>query len=521
MGRSTGDVGGHRGVGNMVKLRSALPKKPMPTAKPISFDASAPRSVTDIYHRHYQEHRDAGKSDAESHAHGARMIRHAGWYRGARGWKQLTPDLRRKVNVREAIKQPNGRYVIEGVDVFYPNAIKDKSLSFNKDDVRELVENTNRAIANGGQKPCLIEGHTSDEQKMLGIQLDSHGCGVNWRESPRGQGWARCDFVDVDEETVRRLKDLRLPGLSVRITKDPTGLNRRFGHIALLGGSMQALSHLPITEIYSTQDQLCFSADSEAFFPTKGFPMFGANLKGCHSAYASAYAAYEAAEESQKTGEPGSVEKLRDAGNKLAAALKSLSGECSEGDYEAGEGDAPLAVAPPPPAAAGASPAYASLEGIDFESDPSAAFATVVGAVKASRAENAKLVASLKSVTRLAEGLSGKLLRTEFSSEVEKLERDGHVLPGKDEIEAEFSAVVESTDPRSSMNRTLKMLRSLPKKPSPAAAGQIFTADTAGATGIDYSSDAEVDASLKRVASILGSTSLTEHDAALGRGVVK
>lgn len=503
--------------------------------------AGAPKAAMDAYYGAKQQMLDAGKSDVEANAHAGRMIRHAGWFKVPSGWKQLTPDLRKKINVREATRQPSGRYVVEGVDCFYPNATKDKNLSFHPEDNYDLIENTNRSIAQGGQKPCLVVGHTSDEQRMIGIQLDGHGFGVNWRESPRGRGWMRCDLIDVDPETVDRMKELKLPGLSIKIISDPTGLNKRVGHIALLGGSMQALSHLPITEIFSATNQLCFSADSAAF--PKGTPMFGPKMKDCHGAYATAYAAFEAAEESCKTGEPGSVEKLRSAQNGLASALKALAAQTSEGKdgkadaaYEGEgmgggmgmEGAAPTAAAPTEgaPVDPGAAPAYSNedIDGIvaEFSSDtgrPDVAFAALAKIVKNERAEKGRLAANLKHVTRIAAGVAGKLLQADFSSEVATLERAGHTLPDKEAIAAEFSACVESKDPRASITRFLKTLKSLPKRPSPASVGAVFDNSAAGEASAEFSSDAEINASLARVTGMLGSTSLSEQDIALGRNL--
>src|SRR4051812_42962813 len=88
------------------------------------FIAGAPRAVVDLYHeareRQTEQHGDAERA----HRYALGEIRRAGWFRTSKGWQQLTPDLREKVAVREAIKQPDGRYVIEGVPVFMPNAVK-------------------------------------------------------------------------------------------------------------------------------------------------------------------------------------------------------------------------------------------------------------------------------------------------------------------------------------------------------------------------------------------------------------
>jgi hypothetical protein len=512
---------------------------------------ATPKAVKDAYDRAYKEAISGGKSDQMAHAHGARMIRHAGWYKGSRGWRQLTPDLRGKVNVREAIRQPNGRYLVEDVDLFFPNATKGPELPFTVADNREIIENTNRSIAAGGQKPALVEGHTNDEQRMLGIQLDAMGGGINCRESPRGKGWIRCDLVDVPEETVQRLRDLKLPGLSIKIIKDPTGLNPRIGHIALLGGSMQALSHLPGLEVFMAEasNELCFSSDASSF---QGVPMFGPKMKDCHAAYASAYAAFEAAEAAHNTGEPGSVEKLRSAGKKLADAFKGLSAECSEGEFGADGGEEPnpptggtdggadmgqsnpLATAPAGPSGempqdlsgtsmpgGGSAPAYSTDEILSFASNesniinrPKDVFLGLSEALRRERSQNQNLTKHVATLTKFTKGMAQNMLRAEFSTEMDKMAREGFVLPGKDILDMNYSSAEQTAEPRSAVMQFVRTLRaSCAKKQNPAGQAAIFSASDApeGATVVDFSSDSQITAAIDSISKYIPVAPRQQH----------
>src|SRR5688572_3939365 len=99
--------------------------------------AAAPADVQVAYVR--------GAGDARRYA--LSQVRNAGWFRTAGGWRQLTPDLRAKVNVREAVRQPDGRYVIEDVDCFYPNSVKGAAEQYTAAQIRRIVRNTNAGIA--------------------------------------------------------------------------------------------------------------------------------------------------------------------------------------------------------------------------------------------------------------------------------------------------------------------------------------------------------------------------------------
>ena len=457
--------------------------------------AAAPKEVTDLYHKHHSEMLDAGKSHEEAHAHGLRMIRLAGWFRGTGGkWRQLTPDLRRKVNIREAIKQPDGRYVIQDVDAFYPNAVKGPDLPFSESDIDEMIQNTNRSIANGGQKPGLLETHPTPELKAKGIQLDSHGAGVNWRKSPRGRGWARCDLVDVHPGIVGRWRDRKLTGLSVGIAKDGGGLNKRFGHIAVLGGESQALSHLPATEIYSHGSQVCFSADTSTY--TRGklmpHPNFAKDMAAMHQALCAAYA-------SKEQGEPEADEKLKEAHKRYQSMQDTYASELGElggvrndeahgnPDKELGKGEPigfneeaemkpeqaePLDKVPPQAVA----PVGGGNYSADFAADPEAAFSALRNEHESTKRENANLKKSVGELTRTVNGLTGKMVRDEFFSFVDGLERQGTQLPPKEDIESMFSVCTSAKEPKKAIETYKGQLSKLPKRANLTEIGTVFSA---------------------------------------------
>src|SRR5438132_12729643 len=84
-----------------------------------------------------------------------RMVQHQGWYKTGKGWEQLGPDVADKINLRVAEPQPNGKYLIRDVDVFYPNAVKGQNsdVMYDADKIRGIIKNTNASIGSGGQKP--------------------------------------------------------------------------------------------------------------------------------------------------------------------------------------------------------------------------------------------------------------------------------------------------------------------------------------------------------------------------------
>ena len=456
--------------------------------------AGAPRELVNLYHEEYENQIDAGVSEQAAHRRAIRMTQHAGWHKTSKGWRQLHKDVRDKINVRDAIEQPNGRFVIEDVDVFYPNAVKPGD-PYDAERIRPIIANTNRGIESGGQKPSLVEIHPNELQKAIGTQLPTYGSPVNWREhpDPKKAGWVRCDLTDVDPEIVEKLKSRKLTGLSAGIFRDAGGTNLRFGHVAILGGESQALSQLPITElndVYSVPSQVCFSATPPTDHTLKGSYM-NDKLKRHFSAMSDAYSGCAAAFASMTSGEPGADAKVQEAMKKqddcYAAAESELGTENPfkkmsapafaaapdaipavsdfEPDTEVAEPQAAKMNVPPATPMATAPPSATP----NFEADPAGAFSAMEG-------ENKILKTQVAKLTALTNGLIGHNLRQEFTAQVDGLKRDGHILPDAAEVEEMFSVCTTSAKPKEGITKLVNMLRKMPKKESPAGAGQIFSA---------------------------------------------
>lgn len=280
-------------------------------------------SLPDSMSRVYLESLNHGNE-----AYALRQCQLEGWYEHAGVWKQIAPNVRSKVNVRKAHKQPDGRFLITDVPVFYPNSVKasaDGTEDFTPDRVRTIIANTNRAIIAGGQRPGLVAGHPgrivtktvksgpdgvavlSEQVSPAEPQQPAYGHGVNFREMPNKPGWAMCDLVDVESGFMEDGMKQRMSGLSAGLVGDARGLNERIGHIARLGAESQALAYLPTTEIFSA-NYLAFSADSATFAARPHFQQGKTMAKKseCFSKMAAAYAAKE-------VGEPGWESKVDEA----------------------------------------------------------------------------------------------------------------------------------------------------------------------------------------------------------------
>lgn len=291
---------------------------------------------------------DAARTEA------CREMHQAGYFRSKDGtWEQLASDLRGKVNIRDAEEQPDGTFVIRDVDAFYPNAVKggeDDGTIWTRDRVMGVLQNSNRARESGGQPTSVTKGHVYPEQKMMGISIPAWGEAINWRESPRGEGWARCDLIRMHPEVIKEWREGKIKGLSAGFVQDAGGTNERIGHVAMLGGESQALSALPKMEIYSASGlgQLCYSADVKevaqmhfaAEDDNKGLlnpkttlqeivmdPKKAAAMQSAYSGMASAYAGLAA-------GEPGADEKVAEAHAALDAAVAAA--EAGEGAIDPG-----------------------------------------------------------------------------------------------------------------------------------------------------------------------------------------
>lgn len=482
--------------------------------------AGAPKAVADVYHRSREKAIADGMPADKAHSHALRMVHHAGWYRGKKGWKQLTPDLRSKIAVRDPIKQPDGRYVIEDVDVFYPNAAKEEV--YDEERIGRCIDNTNRLIAQGGQRPGLIEGHPPElpedastvVKAQIGGQFRPVGYGVNWRRNPNRKGWARCDLVDVDPSYIARQRERPLTGLSAGIARDAGNLNERFAHIASLGSSMQALGHIPrveLSDIFSA-NQICFSAEA----PVKGRPSMpeqyerikeselarGAGEKdakriaaatynkhhpddpvGPHtdnhsseskgkrmpltaehsklfSDMGDVYAARAAAMKSYAAGEPDCDSKMQESQKRLHDLYSANSAV-----FSSAMPDEPLiSQASRLETQPGEGPAVITEEHPEDGADHAKHegehhFASDDPKLAAALAENDKLQKQLA-------GLVGKMYRKDFAAEVEKLRGEGHELPPQPEIDKMYSVCFSAENPKNGVDAFLAFLKVMPKRPS-------------------------------------------------------
>ena len=471
--------------------------------------AGAPRAVADLYHKHREEMIDTGKKPDVAHGYALRMLRLGGWYRTgskASDWKQLTPDLRDRVNVREAVKQPDGRYLVDDVDVFYPNAVKagqggDTPDIYDADDIRQIIKNTNASIEAGGWRPTLIEGHQHPAADMLGSQFDGHGYGVNWRESPRGDGWARCTLVDIEPEYLARIRDRKLPGLSARISNDAGKLNRRFGHIALLGGTPPALSRLPMLEVFSVSNQVCFSAEPEN---TPRRPAAKSHLqKGrsmplnkdkarrmaeCFSSLGASYASYAA-------GEDGADDKMAEAHKQHVPTFQDAMKDPEFGAYlgdlgggmagkETQQGNEHADAMPDPDAGEFSTGPHG---GSDITELPTKEDLSLNGEATQNRdefaahADNPVVASLLQRLDRITEkagkmatvmsAMSGKMARYEFSSHCENLRKKGYRLPDQKALFPMLEGCYSAADPKSAVKAFYSLLETYPKDESRADFG--------------------------------------------------
>lgn len=293
-----------------------------------------PPQIEDEIREYAESLVSSGDTEADAEKAAMNRVRQSGWYKTARGWKQLAPDVRDKVNLRKAFPQPDGRYAVEAVDVFYANAVKghEDEKMFTQEDIVRAVKNTNKSLKSGGQAPALAVEHPHVLSKLTGVAKKSYGRCVGWTISPRGKDWVRCNIVDIDPEIISEWGKGRYTGLSAGFTSDANDLNLRFGHVALLGVESQALSHLPVTEIFSS-DTLCFCADSGAFQNKEKHmdrKAYYAAMKSNYSALANAFASCEA-------GETGADSKLGEAFNALKSSRDQFAGEMGD---DAGHPDA-------------------------------------------------------------------------------------------------------------------------------------------------------------------------------------
>jgi hypothetical protein len=478
---------------------------------------------------------------AEEMAH--RKVRHAGWFKvsspeGGTCWKKVGPDLSGKIAVRQAIKQPDGKYFIPDVDVFYPNKVKGEDSEYTADKIRGIVSNTNAAIESGSQPPGLIREHPKPEHGPKG----AYGTGFNFRESDRGPGWVSCDLNGVDPLVYDEWRKGRWIGLSAGFAADANSTNMRFGHIALLGADMQALSRLPLVEVYSTANQLCFSTD-QAYFQrspkmaktiTPDQKAAFAALREAHEFTAKAFASYEA-------GEDGADDQMTEAEKKHKEALEKAKKAQVEGTEESDDDDNkqyagttdggnPLynehadTVLPEGDGELGADGGEAVEPDATIEV-PAGFSAKAQEAFSALQTEVQNLRRESSTNRKVITALIGKNLNGEFSAFVSKAQADGHQFDAGVAMDM-FTAV--ASDPQG-IARVKKFVLSTPKNAASvlADAGQTFAAGDAGRNrgapgAAERNGDTfEAEATDKEVLDILGKAlphmNFSASDLTLGR----
>ena len=251
-------------------------------------ESELPPELAKVYTAAKERAVDSGATEQVATDMGLRAIQHAGWYLTSEGWKQLSPDVRDRVQVRQAIPQPTGQSLIRNVLCFYANAVKEDD-PYNEQMVRSIIDNTNRALQSGSQTVGIIKTHPNPIHKAVGKFPELYGEAFNFREPMDKPGWVECDLL-VNPELADEWKKKQITGLSVGIFGDAGGLNRRIGHVAAMGAETQALSALPRTEVFASSRMVCFAAEP---FET-GSKM---TKSQCYAAMAAAYAAKEAGEE--------------------------------------------------------------------------------------------------------------------------------------------------------------------------------------------------------------------------------
>ena len=469
----------------VVQPRITKEEEPWVRASEV-FGADAPSGLTDAYVKEYQLHRRGGKNDADARHRAIRHTQRMGWFKTSNGWKQVLPDLREKINVTEGIQQPDGTYFIEGVPIFHANAVKGADQGYSNADLDRIIANTNASVHSGGSKPVLLEGHPDEIQKAIGKQLDARGFPVNFRKNKK-TNMVECDLVKVDPTYMKRLREEKLPAVSAGFAKDAHGLNRRFGHVALLGGTSPALSHLPATEYFSVSgNYLCFSADTESF-PRKDGYMLSQKTKDC-------YAACEAAEKSKELGQPDGDARMKEA---FSALKDSMKADFASMDDMGGSADgtaAPMdtATMPMPPVDTGTdttaaydaaqnvandgiipaqspmgspTPAFESFQAIK---DGFAAGGDVIPAFNAMVDTVEKLV-QVNDALRLKNRANENRARVErFDATMEKLRQSGRHIPKAEILKKQRDACFESRDPDKAMALLVEGYSAYPVQQTPA-----------------------------------------------------
>lgn len=256
-------------------------------------------------------------------------------------WKRISPDIRNKINVRKAERQPDATWYIADVDVFYPNKAKGGK-GYTADELRGAIKNTNAMIARGSQTPSIACTHDDP---------NAYGRAVNWQESDKGEGWVKCDFAGIPDAVYNAWRTGKYTGLSAMLMKDSGEMigkdefgspiykvtNLRFGHVALLGSELGQLAELPMTQIYAATEAtecVCYSAMAVnpwavAHSKTNDPVEFEKIVHGIKKTEGMEHVALPASPPSQKenTMTPEEIKKLQDEHSAMKAKFDAMDGE--------------------------------------------------------------------------------------------------------------------------------------------------------------------------------------------------
>ena len=438
----------------------------------FSFDlASAPSDVAELYANSLAQAMRGDNMDAKTaDGYAMRCVHAAGWYLTAEGWQQLGPDVRDKVNLRRAEKQPNGTFIVRDVDVFYPNDAKKDGAGvhqvYTAERIAKMIDNTNASISTGAPAPGLSVGHPHPLNHVGGVHLPAVGACMNWRPSPRKAGQAAVDIVGIPADTMDGWLKGKYIGLSAGpLPAEANGGNERFGHVALLGAAPQALSELPQAIVYAEENMLTFAADQTII--NEGKPMLAATqtaktkmlLSAAMATLAASFAAVESGQDKDHVA--------------LKQTFASLSGvdftgqEPQEKTWVPEQPELPLTGGPK--AADGTVDVGEKGEGKKEPAKMDATTGTVDYAARISQLESEN-----QQLTTAVRGLIGKSLKTDFAAVMSQAKSDGLVFDADSKMVL-FEALVASGNKQGIEALKADILKS--PKSAAVAIGTVFGAE--------------------------------------------
>lgn len=207
-------------------------------------------------------------------------------------------------------------------------------------------------------------------------------------------------------------------------------------------------------------------------------------MKTPHEQMAECYASYAAAQKSFAAGEPDGQNKMKEALGKIKACYDSNPEMFSAPDAPlmkaAGHTETQPSEGPDVITEEGPS----NTEGQSFDGKH---------AFSAEEMEDPRIASVLRQLNteresrrkseQLLAGAVGRIVRKDFDSEVAELRRQGHELPSDESIAAQFKVCYSSATPKESIASFLGMLKSMPKRHSPAGLGTVLGAAGAAPVG--------------------------------------